>query len=92
MPAYKDKETGKWIARFYYTDYQGTSRQKWKQGFEKKKDALAFERNFLERVQGTPDMSFQNLWENYQHDKEFEIKKTTWMIKRVLLRLKFYLT
>lgn len=88
MPAYKDKDTGKWIARFYYTDYQGMSRQKWKQGFEKKKDALAYERNFLEHIQGSPDMSFQSLWENYQHDKEFEIKETTWMVKQNLVNIK----
>lgn len=33
-------------------------------------------------------MSFQNLWENYQHDKEFEIKEMTWIIKRDLFKTK----
>ena len=47
MPAYKDKKTGNWFCKFYYTDWQGTNRQKWKRGFATKKEALAYERNFL---------------------------------------------
>ena len=41
MPAYKDKNTGKWMARFYYTDFHGITKQKKARGFTKKKDALA---------------------------------------------------
>ncbi|MFS4084558.1 Arm DNA-binding domain-containing protein [Aerococcus urinaeequi] len=40
MPAYKDEQTGKWMARFYYTDFQGVTKQKKKRGFDKKKDAV----------------------------------------------------
>ena len=47
MPAYKDNKTGKWFCKFYYTDWQGTNRQKRKRGFATKKEALAYERNFL---------------------------------------------
>ena len=32
MPAYKDNKTGKWFCKFYYTDWQGNNRQKWKRG------------------------------------------------------------
>jgi len=49
MPAYKDNKTGKWFCKFYYTDWQGNNRQKWKRGFATKKEALAYERDFLER-------------------------------------------
>ena len=49
MPAYKDNNTGNWFAKFYYTDWQGTKQQKWKRGFATKKEALAFERDFLEK-------------------------------------------
>ncbi|MDK6355794.1 Arm DNA-binding domain-containing protein [Escherichia coli] len=42
MPAYKDKETGKWMSRFYYETYQGERKQKKKRGFNTKKEALAF--------------------------------------------------
>ena len=43
MPAYKDEKTGKWFAKFYYTNWQGIKKQKWKRGFATKKEALGFE-------------------------------------------------
>lgn len=49
MPAYKDKKTGKWFCKFYYTDWQGNNRQKWKRSFATKKEALAYIRDFLEK-------------------------------------------
>ena len=49
MPAYKDEKTGKWFAKFYYTNWQGIKKQKWKRGFATKKEALGFERDFLEK-------------------------------------------
>ena len=30
MPAFKDKKSGKWFAKFYYRDWQGSNIQKWK--------------------------------------------------------------
>ena len=45
MPAYKDEKTGKWFAKFYYTNWQGIKKQKWKRGFATKKEALGFERD-----------------------------------------------
>ena len=40
MPAYKDEKTGKWFAKFYYTNWQGIKKQKWKRGFATKKEAF----------------------------------------------------
>ena len=34
MPAYKDEKTGKWFAKFYYTNWQGIKKQKWKRGLQ----------------------------------------------------------
>ena len=56
MPAFKDSKTGKWFAKFYYTDWIGDRKQKWKRGFATKKEAQAFERDFLERQAGSPDI------------------------------------
>ena len=60
MPAYKDDKTGKWFAKFYYTDWQGNNKQKWKRGFTTKKEALTFEREFLEKQACNPDMTFNH--------------------------------
>ena len=55
FPSEKDNKTGKWFCKFYYTDWQGNNRQKWKRGFATKKEALAYERDFLERQSANPD-------------------------------------
>ena len=53
MPAYKDEKTGKWFAKFYYTNWQGIKKQKWKRGFATKKEALGFERDFLKSARSS---------------------------------------
>ena len=77
MPAYKDEKTGKWFAKFYYTNWQGIKKQKWKRGFATKKEALGFERNFLEQQSANPDMTFQNLYEIYMEDMAARLKQST---------------
>lgn len=81
MPAYKDKKTGKWFAQFYYKTYTGERKLKKKRGFERKKDALAWEYDFKNRKQGLPDMSFNALWEEYKEDLKNRIKESTWGTK-----------
>lgn len=82
MPAYKDNKTGKWFCKFYYTDWQGNNRQKWKRGFATKKEALAYERDFLEKQSSNPDMTFQNLYELYMEDMTARLKKSTILTKK----------
>ena len=47
MPAYKDNRQGTWYASFYFENWQGVKQKKLKRGFVTKKDALAWEREFL---------------------------------------------
>ena len=47
MPAYKDSKQGTWYASFYFENWQGVKQKKLKRGFSTKKDALAWEREFL---------------------------------------------
>ena len=51
MPAYKDSKTGKWYTSFYYTNWNGVREKKMKRGFETKKAALEWERDFLMKSQ-----------------------------------------
>lgn len=78
MPAYKDKNN-KWECIFYYSDHTGKRKQKHKRGFALKRDAEAWERDFLERVQGSPEMTVSALaalyLENIKHTgKEISYK------------------
>ena len=74
MPAYKDEKTGKWFAKFYYTNWQGIKKQKWKRGFATKKEALGFERDF------------QNLYEIYMEDMAARLKQSTLLTKKAVLQ------
>lgn len=47
MPSYLDKATKKWFCKFYYQDANGKRRQKLKRGFNLKREADAWERQFL---------------------------------------------
>ena len=86
MPAYKDEKTGKWFAKFYYTNWQGIKKQKWKRGFATKKEALGFERDFLEKQSANPDMTFQNLYEIYIEDMAARLKQSTLLTKKTVLQ------
>ena len=77
MPTYKDEKTGKWYCKFYYTDYTGKRRQKLKRGFVRQRDAKDWERQFLEKLQGTPDMTFQSLYELYLEDISNRIRENS---------------
>ena len=86
MPAYKDEKTGKWFAKFYYTNWQGIKKQKWKRGFATKKEALGFERDFLEKQSANPDMTFQNLYEIYMEYMAARLKQSTLLTKKAVLQ------
>ena len=56
---YKTKRGAvKWMASFWYTDWTGARRKKKKEGFDKRSDAQAFEREFLLKNSRSCDMSF----------------------------------
>lgn len=81
MPTYK--KTGKagkvsWYASFYYTDWTGTRKQKKKEGFATQREAKAYERQFLERIAGTPEMTFDTLADLYLADLKQNAKETTY--------------
>lgn len=68
MPSYKDEKTGLRFCKFNYRDYKGNIKQKKKSGFIKKKDADAWERDFLLASQGQPNMAFSDFLEIYKKD------------------------
>lgn len=77
MPIYKDEKTGTWYCKFYYEDYTGTRRQKLKRGFKLQRDAKEWERAFLEKMQGTPEMTFQALYDIYIEDMSHRLRENS---------------
>lgn len=85
MPAYRDKRRGTWFASFYYTDWQGHRKLKKKRGFETKRDAKAFEEEFLRQSSRTCNMSFASMVEIYLEDMRPRLRETTMQNKRYLM-------
>lgn len=77
MPIYKDEKTNTWYCKFYYEDWQGQKKQKLKRGFKLQRDAKEWERSFLEKQQGTPDMTFQSLYELYIEDMSHRLRQSS---------------
>ena len=69
VKSYKTKDgKTKWYAYLRYTDWTGKRRAKKKEGFDRKKDAQEFEREFLLKQERRCEMSFASLVQLYQED------------------------
>ena len=86
--AVKKNSKGTWYTKFYYTDWNGERKQKKKERFATKKEAEAFERDFLNKHAGSPDITFGNLVERYMLDCEARLKETTIDTKKHIIETK----
>ncbi len=67
----------KYYASFYYTDYTGNRRKKKKEGFTTSAAAKQFEKDFIDQHNGSSDILFKNLVENYLADCAQRLKATS---------------
>ena len=74
MAAFKDKKNGSWYVQFRYTDWRGERQQKLKRGFATKKEAQAWEREFLMQKQADVNMSFESFVALYEKDVKPKLK------------------
>ena len=88
MAAYKDKNTNTWYASFYYKDWQGERKRKLKRGFILKKDAVEWEREFLNQLAADLDMTFESFVEIYKKDMQNRLKQITWQTKNSIIESK----
>lgn len=77
MPVYKNKERNTWYCSFYYQDWTGKRKKKKKEGFATKREAQAFERNFLSEYAGMPDITFETLVKAYLDKASLRVKAST---------------
>lgn len=85
MPSIKDKN-GKWLSRFYFTNYQGKKIQKFKRGFKTKREALEFEREFLASSKFEITMSFESLCDLYFEDLSHRLRENTMITKKYIIK------
>ncbi|SFU51321.1 site-specific integrase [Butyrivibrio sp. M55] len=88
MAVLKNEKTGKWEVRTYYKDFTGTLKQKTKRGFDRKSDAIDWERSFKLQQDENLDMYFKDFVEIYIRDKKPRVKYNTWLTKESIIEKK----
>ena len=88
MSVTKDKNTGKWMSQIRIKDWTGKEIHKKKRGFATKREALQWERDFINQSSGSLGMSFMDFIELYIQDMEKRLKPSTVANKRFLIDLK----
>lgn len=88
MAAYKESDTNTWRVIYRYTDWMGERKQTSKRGFLTKRDALAWEREQLQKTKADLDMTFESFVQTYTADMQSRIKENTWETKEHIIRTK----
>lgn len=88
MAVYKETKTDTWRVIYRYTDWQGERKQTQKRGFGTKREALAWEREQLQKTTADLDMTFESFVEIYTSDMKSRIKENTWETKEHIIRTK----
>lgn len=85
VKSYKDKNgRTKYYCSFYYTDYNGTKKRKKIEGFTYSKEAKQAEKEFLEKITGSINMTFKALSQLYLDDCKARLKVTTYKGKEYM--------
>ena len=88
MSIYKDEQRGSWFVSVRYQDWTGERKQKVKRGFTTKKEASAWEREFLQKKSANMDMSFKAFVEVYFSDRTSRLKERSVKNKRYMIEAK----
>lgn len=88
MKAQKDPVTGKWFIQYRYTDWQGNRKKSTKRGFNTKREAEGWLREFLLTKQADFDMKFEDFVKLYYDDMEKRIRENTMRTKKYIIDLK----
>ena len=75
MPIYKDENRNTYYVMCYYTTWSGERKQKCKRGFRYRRDAVAWENDFLQKSSGDMSMTVEDFVEVYFNDKSAKLKQ-----------------
>ena len=73
MAVYKDKN-GTWYVSARYTNWKGEADRKVKRGFQTKREAAEWEKNFFLENAGNLDMTFEAFYQLYKQNTKDRIK------------------
>ena len=89
MAVYKDKWNGykgdTWRVAVYYKDWRGVRRKHEKCGFATKKEAIAYEREFVAKTSKDINMGFDTFIDIYMGDLKPQLKASTFATKENII-------
>lgn len=88
MSVTKDSKTGKWMSQIRIKDWTGKEVHKKKRDFSTKKEALKWEKDFIEQSNGSIGMTFNDFIGLYFRDMSNRLKPSTIANKRYLVDTK----
>ena len=88
MSVTKDSKTETWMSQIRVKDWTGKVIHKKKRGFKTKKEALQWERDFMNQATANIGMTFHDFVELYLADMENRLKPSTIQSKKFLIDLK----
>lgn len=88
MKAQKDTSTGKWKIQYRYTTWDGKVQKSTKRGFQTKREAEEWLREFLQTKQADLNMRFEEFLKLYYADMETRLREHTMKTKRYIIDLK----
>lgn len=88
LKAEKDKKTNKWLIQYRYTDWQGIRKKSTKRGFDTKREAEEWVRNFLATQQADFNMKFEDFINLYYDEITPRIRENTLRTKKYIIDLK----
>lgn len=86
MAVFKDKYTYTWCSKFRYKDWTGETKQHKKCGFKTQKEAKEYERQFLDKLEGSSDITFSGLTNYYLEDCKARLRYSTFVNKEYLFQ------
>ena len=88
MSVSKDKKTDKWMVQIRVKDWTGKIIHKKKRGFDTKREAQQWERDFINQANSSLGMSFKDFIDLYMKDMEQRLKSSTVASKHWMIDLK----
>jgi len=88
MSVFKSDDNGTWYTMVRYTNWKGERKQKCKRGFATRKEALEWEREFLQQQTADMDMTFGAFVELYSRDMKTRLRQNTWQTKENIIQTK----
>lgn len=88
MSVYKNAKFGTWYVKLRYKEWTGELKETTKRGFSTKRDAAAWEKEFLLMRAGDLTMTFSEFAKVYENDIRPRLKASTWGTKSDIIQTK----